>query len=102
MKKISYKNCDCEKCPIAIKVKDKNRKHYPYCMKLKIEGMTSPKCKQCIENTFNQMEGYFLIVDMNTESALLFLKHQVSQESIIEQMKSVGYRILEMQIMISN
>ena len=100
MKKISQKNYSCEKCSVTLQSKDKNKKRYPFCIKLKIEGMTSPKCKECIENTFNQIEGYFLIVDMDTESALLFTKQQVPQESIIQQMKSVGYRILEMQIMV--
>ena len=52
---------------MTLQSKDKNKKHYPFCIKLKIEGMTSPKCNKCIENTFTQLEGYFLIEDMDTE-----------------------------------
>ena len=69
MKKISQKNYSCEKCSVTLQSKDKNKKHYPFCIKLKIEGMTSPKCKECIENTFNQIEGYFWFVYKATSPA---------------------------------
>ena len=61
--------------------------------------MTCSNCQERIEDAFNQIEGYFLIGDINASSALLFTKQQVTQENIIRQMDSVGYRILEMQIM---
>ena len=42
-----------------VKVKDKNKKNYPYKKVIKIGGMTCTHCARIIENNFNKIDDVY-------------------------------------------
>ena len=53
-----------------LKIKDKNKKHYPYKKEIKIGGMTCTKCAQIIENNFNKLGYIYAKIDFDNEEGL--------------------------------
>ncbi|MBQ9437985.1 MAG: cation transporter, partial [Lachnospiraceae bacterium] len=58
----------------TISVKDKDKSHYPYAIRLKIGGMTCTNCARRVENALNAENGIWATVDKNSDTARILLK----------------------------
>ena len=57
VKRIKYGSYCCgskDPMPKKVKVKDKNKTHYPYAYRMKVDGMHCSGCVRNIENAFHQ------------------------------------------------
>lgn len=57
-----------------IKPQDLKKEHYRYCATMEIKGMTCSNCQRRIENIFNQIDGYYMEVDLDNHVATAFKK----------------------------
>ncbi|ASJ21769.1 heavy-metal-associated domain (HMA) containing protein [Brachyspira hampsonii] len=75
-----------------VKVKDKNKKNYPYKKIIKIGGMTCNHCAKIIENNFNKIEDVYAKVSFDNEEAAILTKKQLDDKVFEEAIKESGYR----------
>ena len=62
VKRIRYGSSCCgskDPMPSKVKVKDKNKSHYPYAYLLKVDGMHCSGCVRRLENAFHKEEQFF-------------------------------------------
>lgn len=76
-------------------VKDKNKSHYPYFIKMKIGGMICENCSVYIENKLNSLEGAWATVDIGSHSAKVRLKAKPNERELMDVVASAGYVVLE-------
>ena len=57
--------CGSSETVKKIRIKDKNKEHYPYKVVLKVYDIHCQNCVRTIENAFNSQEGFYAKV--NTE-----------------------------------
>lgn len=94
-KKLSHGCCGGESEPVkSIRPSDKNKKHYSYCKKVEINGMTCQNCKKRIENIFNQKENYYMDIHLNKNTGFLYTKELVSDTEIKNTIQSLGYQVI--------
>ncbi len=65
IRKIKYGSSCCggkDPMPAKIRVKDRNKSHYPYVYLLKIDGMHCSGCVRKLENAFHAQEGFWVSV----------------------------------------
>lgn len=83
--------CDSGDQEKRIKVKDKNKSHYPYQMELKVSGIHCQNCCIRIENAFNQDESNYAKVNTDNNILTILSKKELNQNSCIETVKKLGY-----------
>lgn len=95
IKKIKRGRC-CSASNVSViekvKVKDKNKNHYPYKKILKIGGMTCPNCSKIIENNFNKLENVYAKVNFDKEEAIILSKKEFDYKIFENVIKESGYR----------
>ncbi|WP_300757548.1 heavy metal-associated domain-containing protein [uncultured Brachyspira sp.] len=75
-----------------VKIKDKNKKNYPYKKVIKIGGMTCTKCAQIIENNFNKLGYIYAKIDFDNEEGLILSKKELEGKVLEDVIKESGYR----------
>lgn len=95
MKKLRSGCCGASSEPAVkkIKVKDKDKSHYPYHKELKIDGMSCGNCANRVENALNSMEGVWARVDLSSGSADVYLKQQTEDQTLKQAVKNAGYTV---------
>lgn len=83
--------CDTGDQEKRIKVKDKNKSHYPYQLELKVSGIHCQNCCIRIENAFNKKEGTFAKVNTDNNVLTILSKEELDSDQCIETVKSLGY-----------
>ena len=76
-----------------VKVTDKDASHYPYSVKLEIEGMTCGNCKARVENALNSLDGVWAEVDLGTNSAIVRMKEKLSNDDLRKTVLHSGYAV---------
>lgn len=76
-----------------IRVKDKNRSHYPYKYILEVEGMHCSNCARRIENAFNSDGGRWATADVGRKEVTLISKHEEPDGELKRITESAGYSI---------
>ena len=98
MKNVSHGCCgtggDEEK---KIRVQDKHAEHYPYCVKVGVDGMTCSHCKLRVENALNEKEGVWAQVDLKDKSATVRMKQSLSEDEIRTSISRAGYTVTDYQ-----
>ena len=61
---------------------------------LQIKGMSCPHCSLRVEKVLNAIEGVEAKVDLESNSAQLKLKHEVSDETIKNAVDAIGYEVV--------
>ena len=79
-------------CGKKVKVKDKNKNHYPYKKVLKIGGMTCTNCARTIENNFNELGNVYTRVNFDKEEAEILMKENIDDKILEDIIKKSGYR----------
>ena len=75
-----------------VKVKDKNKNHYPYKKVLNIGGMTCTHCAKNIENHLNKINNVYAKVDFDKEEAVILMKEELDDKLLEDAIKDSGYR----------
>ena len=73
-----------------VKVKDKNKSHYPYKKVLNIGGMTCSHCAKNIENHLNKINNVYSKVDF--DRAIILMKEELDYKLLEDAIKDSGYR----------
>ncbi len=83
--------CDTGDNEKRIKVKDKNKDHYPYHTTLKVLDMHCQNCAIRIENAFNSQEGYYAKVDTAKNVVNILSKTKKDSDELIDIVTQAGY-----------
>ena len=97
-KRIKYGSACCgthDAAPKTIKVKDKNKAHYPYTYTLTVDGMHCSNCARRVENALNVKEGVWAKVDLEKKSVLVRAKSQLKWEDFSTLINEAGYTLIE-------
>ena len=76
-----------------VKVRDRNRFHYPYHTSLKVSGMSSGNSAVCVENALNSMEGVWAKVNLLNEKVSVYMKREVDEAALRIALKDAGYAV---------
>ena len=76
-----------------VKVRDRNRFHYPYHTSLKVSGMSSGNSAVCVENALNSMEGVWAKVNLLNEKVSIYMKQEVNEAALRIVLKDAGYAV---------
>ena len=85
---------DHEEAIRRIKVKDRNKSHYPYDCVLLIGGMTCDNCASRVENALNELPGVWARVDIADRRAFLRLKAKPDETQLRRVVTAAGYTVL--------
>ena len=92
------KGGDCcpehEEATKSIKVKDRDKSHYPYEAKLAIDGMSCNNCVRNVENALNALDGTWASVSLEDNMATVLLKNPPDIEKLSKAVADAGYMVL--------
>ncbi|MDO5424878.1 MAG: heavy-metal-associated domain-containing protein [Eubacteriales bacterium] len=95
-KKVSNGCCgtgsDAEK---KVRVKDKNKSHYPYSVRAGVRGMTCSHCKARVENALNEIEGVWATVNLEDNSVLVRSKQPLPEGELRSAVAGAGYAVTD-------
>ena len=93
------KGGDCcpehEEATKSVKVKDRDKSHYPYEAKLAIDGMSCGNCVRNVENALNALEGTWASVSLEDNQATVLLKSPPDIEKLSKAVSDAGYCVLK-------
>lgn len=76
---------------LKIKPNDTNTKHYVHKMTVFIDGMTCSHCKMRVENTFNNIDGFYAKVSLKKKCADVWAMSAADEAQIKEIVEKAGY-----------
>jgi len=97
IRKIKYGSSCCggkDPMPARVKVKDKNKSHYPYTYRLKIDGMHCSGCVRKLENAFHSEEGLWADVSLEKREVLLRSKSELESRRVGKIVAGAGFTLL--------
>ena len=93
------KGGDCcpehEEATKSVKVKDRDKSHYPYEAKLAIDGMSCNNCVRNVENALNALDGTWATVSLEDNMATVLLKNSPDIEKLSKAVADAGYMVLK-------
>ena len=93
------KGGDCcpehEETTKSVKVKDRDKSHYPYEAKLAIDGMSCNNCVRNVENALNALDGTWASVSLEDNMATVLLKNPPDIEKLSKAVADAGYMVLK-------
>ena len=93
------KGGDCcpehEEATKSVKVKDRDKSHYPYEVKLAIDGMSCNNCVRNVENALNALDGTWASVSLEDNMATVLLKNPPDIEKLSKVVADAGYMVLK-------
>ena len=93
------KGGDCcpehEEATKSVKVKDRDKSHYPYEAKLAIDGMSCNNCVRNVENALNALDGTWASVSLEDNMATVLLKNPPDIEKLSKAVDDAGYMVLK-------
>ena len=93
------KGGDCcpehEEATKSVKVKDRDKSHYPYEAKLAIDGMSCNNCVRNVENALNALDGTWATVSLEDNMATVILKNPPDIEKLSKAVADAGYMVLK-------
>ena len=84
-----------EEATKSVKVKDRDKSHYPYEAKLAIDGMSCGNCVRNVENALNSLEGTWASVSLEDNQATVLLKSPPDIEKLSKAVSDAGYCVLK-------
>ena len=93
------KGGDCcpehEEATKSVRVKDRDKSHYPYEAKLAIDGMSCNNCVRNVENALNALDGTWATVSLEDNMATVLLKNPPDIEKLSKAVADAGYMVLK-------
>lgn len=80
-----------------MKVRDKDKSHYPYSLLLKVDGMSCGNCASHVENALNSLEGVWAQVDLEKGEALVRMKQEYGNNELKQAVKDAGYVVYKIE-----
>ena len=74
-----------------VRPSDGDVSHYNYSYKIGIDGMSCKNCVRKVENAFNEREGFYAVVDLKQNDAMVRTKEPVSETELRRIVQSAGY-----------
>ena len=96
-KRIKYGSSCCgshDAAPKKIKIRDKNKKHYPYTFTLSVDGMHCSNCVLRVENALNSLEGIWAKVNLENKSVLVLSKYKIEENQLSKAVSDAGYTVI--------
>lgn len=78
-----------------VRVKDKDKSHYPHTVLLSIDGMVCGNCTRHVENALNQLDGVWAQVDLEEKRATVRTKQEPDPEALKEKVRAAGYTVVK-------
>ena len=98
-KRIKYGSACCgthDAAPKKIRVKDKNKSHYPYTYTLNVDGMHCSNCARHVENALNSKEGVWATVKLENNTVLVRSKNTLEWDDISPIISHEGYTLIKL------
>ena len=83
--------CGSSETVKKVRVKDKNKDHYPYKTVLKVYDIHCQNCVHTIENAFNSQEGFYAKVNTEDNTVTILSKQEHSTDELIDIVTKAGY-----------
>ena len=83
-----------EKPDARVRVRDRNRAHYPYRVKAQVGGMTCANCARKVENALNAQDGIWATVDLNARTAQILTRQAPDVHALQEAVREAGYVLM--------
>lgn len=75
--------CGSSEAIKKVRVKDKNKDHYPYKAVLKVYDIHCQNCVHTIENAFNSQDGFYAKVNTEDNTVTILSKQQHPPDELI-------------------
>ena len=101
IKRIKYGSSCCgekDALPAMVKVKDKNKKNYPFNYTLKVDGMHCSGCVRKIENEFNSHEGMWAKASVEKKEVSLLSKAPIDEKTAGMIVSKAGFTMLSIKV----
>ncbi len=98
-KRIKYGSACCgthDAAPKKIRVRDKNKSHYPYTYILTVDGMHCSNCATHVENALNSKEGVWATVKLENNTVLVRSKDTLEWDDISPIISHEGYTLIKL------
>ena len=98
-KRIKYGSSCCgthDPAPKKIRVRDKNKSHYPYTYILTVDGMHCSNCATHVENALNSKEGVWATVKLENNTVLVRSKNTLEWDDISPIISHEGYTLIKL------
>ena len=98
-KRIKYGSACCgthDAAPKKIRVRDKNKSHYPYTYILTVDGMHCSNCATHVENALNSKEGVWATVKLENNTVLMRSKNTLEWDDISPIISHEGYTLIKL------
>lgn len=82
-----------------IKVKDKNKSHYPFQYILTVDGMHCSNCTRNVENALNVLEGIWATADLQNKEVIVLSKSIKKNSELERIVAEAGYTVLKISIL---
>ena len=98
-KKLSSGCCGASSGPSEkkMKVKDRDKSHYPYREILSIDGMVCGNCSTRVENALNRLEGVWATVDLAKGQADVRTKTLPDEPALKQAVRNAGYTVYKIE-----
>ena len=87
-----------EKPDARVRVRDRNRAHYPYRVKAQVGGMTCANCARKVENALNAQDGIWATVDLNARTAQILTRQAPDVHALQEAVREAGYVLMRSEV----
>ena len=97
IKRIKYGSSCCgekDALPARVKVKDKNKRNYPYSYVLDVDGMHCSGCVRKIENEFNSRDGFWAKANLEKKQVNLLSKNELERAEAGSIVSKAGFTML--------
>lgn len=101
LKRIKYGSSCCgekDALPPRVKVKDKNKKNYPFRYLLSVDGMHCSGCVRKIENKFNTNDYMWAKANLEKKEVSLLSKTEIDEKTAAKIVSDAGFTMLSMKI----
>lgn len=101
LKRIKYGSSCCgekDALPPRVKVKDKNKKNYPFRYLLSVDGMHCSGCVRKIEIEFNSHEGMLAKASVEKKEVSLISKAPIDEKTAGMIVSKAGFTMLSIKV----
>lgn len=77
-----------------VKVRDKNKSHYPFKYVLSVDGMHCSNCTRHVENALNSIDGVWATASLEKKSVTVLSKIKLEADDLESEISEVGYTVL--------
>lgn len=84
-----------EAAPKRVKVRDRDKRHYPYVLTVTVDGMVCANCARRVENALNSLDGVWARVeDVGSGRATVRTKSAPDEAALRSAVRQAGYTVL--------